>query len=85
MSRTAIGILTGAVGEPLILDLLGGDLPDGLAFLIALSFVTYLSAVFGELVPKALAGDVRLQVEQLDGHRITRLLVRIDGRITQNA
>jgi hypothetical protein len=54
---TAIGILTGAVGEPLVLDLLGDDLPDGLAFLIALSFVTYLSAVFGELVPKALALD----------------------------
>jgi putative hemolysin len=54
---TAIGVLTGAVGEPLVLDLLGDDLPDGLAFLIALSFVTYLSAVFGELVPKALALD----------------------------
>jgi CBS domain containing-hemolysin-like protein len=24
-------------------------------------------------------GDVLLQVEQLDGHRITRLLVRVDG------
>jgi putative hemolysin len=54
---TAIGILTGAVGEPLVLDLLGDDLPSSLAFLIALSVVTYLSAVFGELVPKALALD----------------------------
>jgi putative hemolysin len=54
---TAIGILTGAVGEPLVLDLLGDDLPGGLAFLIAFSVVTYLSAVFGELVPKALALD----------------------------
>jgi putative hemolysin len=52
---TAIGILTGAVGEPLVRDLLGDDVPDGLAFVIALSIVTYLSAVFGELVPKALA------------------------------
>jgi CBS domain containing-hemolysin-like protein len=32
---TAIGVLTGAVGEPLVLDLLGDDLPGGLAFLIA--------------------------------------------------
>ena len=54
---TAIGILTGAVGEPLVLDLLGEDLPSGLAFAIAFSVVTYLSAVFGELVPKALALD----------------------------
>ena len=54
---TAIGILTGAVGEPLVLDLLGDNLPGGLAFLIAFSVVTYLSAVFGELVPKALALD----------------------------
>jgi putative hemolysin len=45
------------VGEPLVLDLLGDDLPGGLAFLIAFSVVTYLSAVFGELVPKALALD----------------------------
>jgi putative hemolysin len=54
---TAIGILTGAIGEPLVLDLLGDDLPGGLAFLIAFAAVTYLSAVFGELVPKALALD----------------------------
>ena len=54
---TAIGILTGAVGQPLVLELLGDDLPDSLAFLIAFSVVTYLSAVFGELVPKALALD----------------------------
>jgi putative hemolysin len=54
---TAIGILTGALGEPLVRDLLGDDLPGGLAFLIAFAVVTYLSAVFGELVPKALALD----------------------------
>ena len=30
---TAIGILTGAVAQPLVLDLLGDDLPDWLAFL----------------------------------------------------
>jgi putative hemolysin len=54
---TAIGILTGAVGQPLVLDLLPDGLPGGLAFLIAFSVVTYLSTVFGELAPKALALD----------------------------
>jgi putative hemolysin len=51
---TAIGILTGAVGEPLVNDLLGGGLPSWLGFLIAFGIVTYLSVVLGELVPKAL-------------------------------
>jgi putative hemolysin len=51
---TAIGILTGALGEPLIRDLLGGGVPPWLSFLIAFGVVTYLSVVFGELVPKAL-------------------------------
>ena len=54
---TAVGILTGAVGEPrgarparrLAADL-GG-------FIIAFAVVTYLSVVFGELVPKALTLD----------------------------
>jgi len=54
---TAIGILTGAVGEPLVRDLLGGGVPTWVGFLIAFSVVTYLSAVFGELVPKALTLD----------------------------
>jgi putative hemolysin len=54
---TAIGILTGAVGQPLVLDLLPDGLPGGLAFLIAFSVVTYASTLFGELVPKALALD----------------------------
>jgi putative hemolysin len=54
---TAIGILTGAVGQPLVLDLLPAGLPGGLAFLIGFSVVTYLSTVFGELAPKALALD----------------------------
>jgi putative hemolysin len=51
---TAIGILTGAVGEPLVRDLLGDWLPGWASFLIAFGIVTYLSVVFGELVPKAL-------------------------------
>jgi putative hemolysin len=54
---TAIGILTGAVGEPVVRDLLGDGVPTWVGFIIAFSVVTYLSAVFGELVPKALTLD----------------------------
>jgi putative hemolysin len=54
---TGIGILTGAVGEPVVRDLLGGGIPTWVAFLIAFAVVTYLSVVFGELVPKALTLD----------------------------
>jgi putative hemolysin len=54
---TAIGILTGAVGEPVVRDLLGDWLPHWASFLIAFAVVTYLSVVFGELVPKALTLD----------------------------
>jgi putative hemolysin len=54
---TAIGILTGAVGEPVVRDLLGDWLPRWASFLIAFAVVTYLSVVFGELVPKALTLD----------------------------
>ena len=54
---TMIGILTGAIGEPLVADVLGGGLPDWASFLIAFGIVTYLSVVLGELVPKALTLD----------------------------
>jgi magnesium and cobalt exporter, CNNM family len=54
---TAIGILTGAIGEPVVRDLLGDGVPTWVAFLIAFSVVTYLSVVLGELVPKALTLD----------------------------
>jgi putative hemolysin len=54
---TGISILTGAVGEPLVRDLLGDALPRWLAFLIAFAVVTYLSVVLGELAPKALTLD----------------------------
>jgi putative hemolysin len=54
---TAIGILTGAVGEPVVRDLLGDGVPAWLGFVIAFGVVTYLSVVFGELVPKALTLD----------------------------
>ena len=51
---TAVGILTGAVGEPLVRHLLGDGLPTWLSFVIAFAVITYLSVVLGELVPKAL-------------------------------
>src|SRR3954453_20654883 len=54
---TAIGILTGAVGEPAIRHLVGEWLPGWAGFVIAFALVTYLSVVFGELVPKALTLD----------------------------
>ena len=54
---TAIGILSGAIGEPLVRDLLGDGVPQWLGFLIAFAVITYLSVVFGELVPKALTLD----------------------------
>jgi putative hemolysin len=63
---TAVGILTGAIGEPLVRDLLGGAVPTWLGFLIAFSAITYVSVVLGELVPKALTLD-----------RAERLVVRI--------
>jgi putative hemolysin len=54
---TAVGILTGAIGEPLVRDLLRDSIPTWVAFLIAFAVVTYLSVVLGELVPKALTLD----------------------------
>jgi putative hemolysin len=54
---TAIGILTGALAEPLVRGLIGDALPTWSTFVIAFALVTYLSVVFGELVPKALTLD----------------------------
>jgi putative hemolysin len=54
---TAIGILTGALAEPLVRGLIGDAVPTWLTFVIAFTLVTYLSVVFGELVPKALTLD----------------------------
>ena len=51
---TAIGILTGALAEPLVRGLIGDALPGWATYVIAFAIVTYLSVVFGELVPKAL-------------------------------
>lgn len=54
---TAIGILTGAIGEPLVRDLLGDAMPAWVSFLLAFALITYVTVVFGELVPKALTLD----------------------------
>jgi len=54
---TAIGIITGAVAEPLVGELIGDAIPQSVSFVLAFAVVTYLSVVLGELVPKALALD----------------------------
>jgi putative hemolysin len=54
---TALGIATGAISEPLVRSLLGDAIPTWLAIVIAFTIVTYLSVLFGELVPKALTLD----------------------------
>jgi putative hemolysin len=52
---TIFGILTGAVGEPLISRYFDPYMPSQIAFLLSFAILTYLSVVVGELVPKALA------------------------------
>lgn len=52
---TAVGILTGAVGESAVRAILGDAIPAWLAFVIGFGAITYLSVVLGELVPKAIA------------------------------
>ena len=52
---TVFAILVGAIGEPLISDLMEPTLSRTVSFLIAFSILTYLSVVLGELVPKAVA------------------------------
>jgi putative hemolysin len=52
---TISAILLGALGEPLISDLMEPPLSTTLSFLIAFAILSYLSVVLGELVPKAVA------------------------------
>jgi putative hemolysin len=52
---TVFAILVGAIGEPLISDLMEPPLSTTLSFLIAFAILTYFSVVLGELVPKAVA------------------------------
>jgi putative hemolysin len=54
---TGLGILLGAVGEPVFRELFGDVLPSWVAFVFGFLVVTYLSVAFGELVPKAIALD----------------------------
>ena len=52
---TVFAILVGAIGEPLISDLMEPPLSTTVSFLIAFAILTYFSVVLGELVPKAVA------------------------------
>src|ERR687896_795662 len=52
---TISAILLGAIGEPLLSDLMRPPLSTTVSFLIAFAILTYLSVVLGELVPKAVA------------------------------
>src|SRR3569833_4326918 len=51
---SGVAILSGAIGEPLINDLLGGGVPNWLGFLIAFVVLACLNVLLGELVPKAI-------------------------------
>lgn len=51
---TAVGILSGSVGQRLLQEALGTGIPGWLGFVIAFAVVTYLTVVMGELAPKAL-------------------------------
>jgi putative hemolysin len=52
---TVFAILVGAIGEPLISDLMEPPLSTTVSFLVAFALLTYFSVVLGELVPKAVA------------------------------
>jgi putative hemolysin len=52
---TALGILLGALGEPVFRALFDPLVATALSFVLAFALITYLSVVLGELVPKAIA------------------------------
>jgi putative hemolysin len=52
---TVLGILLGAIGEPLMREIFQPALAKTLAIVLGLALITYLSVVLGELVPKAIA------------------------------
>jgi len=52
---TGLGILLGAIGEPLLRHYFEPHVARTLAFVIAFSIVTFFSVTLGELVPKAIA------------------------------
>jgi putative hemolysin len=72
---TALGILTGAVSEPLVRRLLGDWIPAWLSVVLAFTIITYLSVVLGELVPKALTLDRAETLAMLVAPPITAISV----------
>ena len=52
---TVFAILVGAIGEPLLSELMEPPLSTTVSFVLAFALLTYLSVVLGELVPKAIA------------------------------
>ncbi len=55
LAITIFGILTGAIGEPLISHFFDPVMPNGLAFALSFLLLTYFSVTLGELIPKAAA------------------------------
>jgi putative hemolysin len=52
---TALGILLGALGEPVFREIFDPLVATAVSFALAFAIITYLSVVLGELVPKAIA------------------------------
>jgi magnesium and cobalt exporter, CNNM family len=63
---TIFSILVGAIGESLISDLFDPYMPHELAFILSFALLTWLTVVFGELIPKT----VTLQTAE----RVARIL-----------
>ena len=49
---TIFSILVGAIGESLISDFFDPYMPHAIAFILSFSLLTWLTVVFGELIPK---------------------------------
>ena len=58
LAITIFGILTGAIGEPLISHFFDPIMPKGVAFALSFLILTYFSVTLGELIPKAAALQV---------------------------
>jgi putative hemolysin len=52
---TVFSILLGAIGASFLARFLDDWMPDEIAFIVSFLFLTYLSVVLGELVPKSIA------------------------------
>jgi putative hemolysin len=52
---TALGILLGALGEPVFREIFDPLVATAVSFTLSFAIITYLSVVLGELVPKAIA------------------------------